>query len=85
MNLMKAIIKYAMPVIIIILLLAFIIYAATNEGFADGCVCPSGSELKNGGCYSCEPGYKLTTEYYNSFCVNSENSTKPATIKKISC
>lgn len=63
---------YVFPTIIIVLLIAFIIYASTTENFRNHCVCPDGSELRNGGCYSCENGYKISKDYYNPYCV-SEN------------
>ena len=85
MNFMKVLNKYAMPAIIIILLLSFIIYASTKEGFSNNCTCPGGSELRNGGCYSCETGYTLSTDYYNVYCVNSEKSVKPAIVKNVAC
>jgi hypothetical protein len=74
-------IKYGMPIIIVILLLAFIIYASVNEGFTN-CKCPDGSELKNGGCYICENGYKLSSDYYNPYCV-SENKNDYGTGKYV--
>jgi hypothetical protein len=84
MKLMKIINKYLFPIIIFILLLAFFIWAVTSEkeGFKNGCKCDDGSELKNGGCYSCEPGYKLSTDYYNVKCI-SENPNDHNTPKHI--
>jgi len=84
MKITKAISKYIGPVIILLLLAGFLIYASIEEGFTD-CNCPSGSELRNGGCYSCEEGYKLSTDYYNSFCVNESGVIKGAIYKKINC
>ena len=80
---MSKVTKYILPTIIIVLLIAFIIYASiTTEGFANNCYCPSGSQLKNGGCYSCESGYKLSTDYYNAYCI-SENPNDYGTGKYI--
>lgn len=88
MNVYKAINKYVGPIIILLLLISFLMYMSFKEGFTD-CACPSGSELKNGGCYSCPSGYKLSTDYYNSHCVsetpNCGSAIKPAIYKKISC
>lgn len=74
MNWIKMLNKYVIPTVIFILLLAFFIWAVTlnKEGFKNNCECPSGSNLRNGGCYSCENGYKLSDNYYNVFCA-SEN------------
>lgn len=84
----KTVSKYVGPIIIIILIVSFLIYMSVNEGFTD-CACPSGSELRSGGCYSCPSGYKLSTDYYNSHCIsvssNSEGSIRPAIYKKINC
>jgi hypothetical protein len=90
---MKSITKYILPIIIVILLIAFIIYASTtSEGFLNNCKCPDGSELKNGGCYTCESGYKLSTDYYNTYCIsenpndyNSGKYVKSATYKSVVC
>jgi len=88
MNTYKAISKYVGPIIILLLLISFFMSMYIKEGFTD-CTCPSGSELKNGGCYSCEKGYKLSTDYYNSFCIsespNCGNSIRPAIYKKMNC
>jgi hypothetical protein len=84
MKIGKAISKYIGPVIILLLLVSLLIYASIQEGFTD-CACPAGSELRNGGCYSCEKTYKLSTDYYNSFCVNESGGIKAAIYKKISC
>ena len=83
------IVKYVFPIIIIVLLIAFIIYASTVENFRNHCVCPDGSELKNGGCYSCEKGYTLSKDYYNPYCVRDTSGTgkyiTAAIYKFISC
>lgn len=79
MNAMKVATKYVGPIVILILLFSFIIYAAVKENFAD-CKCPEGSMLKNGGCYTCEKGYRLSTDYYNSQCI-SENPNDYGTSK----
>jgi len=80
---MKIINKYVFPILIIILLIAFIIYASVKqkEGF---CVCPSGSVLRNGGCYSCEAGFKLNNDYYNAHCSNGEE-VRPPIIMPVKC
>ena len=84
MNLLKLINKYLFPIIIIILLIAFIIWASTmKEGFKD-CVCPSGSSLRNGGCYMCESGYTLNNDYYIPLCLSGSN-TKPPIMKNVVC
>jgi hypothetical protein len=80
---MKYVNEYILPIIVIVLLIAFLIYASvTSEGFSNNCKCPAGSQLKNGGCYTCESGYKLSTDYYNSYCV-SENPNDYGTGKYI--
>ena len=95
MNLLKIINKYIFPVIIFILLLAFFIWAVTlnnKEGFSNNCECPTGSVLRNGGCYTCDNGYKLSDNYYNTYCI-SENPNdlhtpryiKSAKIEKTNC
>lgn len=85
MNITKLVNKYILPVIIFILLLAFFIWAVTTsiEGFKNSCDCPSNSELRNGGCYSCDEGYKLSKDYYNSYCIsdNPNNINTPKYIK----
>ena len=47
MDILKLLIKWIFPVIIIILLIAFIIWASTSEGFNS---CPEGSRVGNNGC-----------------------------------
>ena len=82
MKYMKVVNKYVFPIIIILLAIGFIIYASVKkEGF---CVCPSGSVLRNGGCYSCEAGFKLNNDYYNSHCSNGKE-IKPAIIMPVKC
>lgn len=83
MKYMKILNKYVFPIIIILLLIAFIIYASLvkKEGF---CLCPSGSVLRNGGCYSCEAGFNLNPDYYNPYCINGPK-IKPATIIPVKC
>ena len=80
---------YILPIIIIILLFAFIIYASTVEKFSNNCKCADGSELRNGGCYSCEKGYKLSKDYYNPYCVSdtpgSGNNIKGAKYNSVTC
>ena len=86
MNYMKIINKYIFPISIIILLVAFLIWASTTkEGFSGGCYCPPGSTLKNGGCYSCEAGYLLSDDYYNTRCIKNDQPSKPPIFNKIIC
>jgi len=84
----KTVSKYVGPIIIFLLLVFFLVYMSVKEGFTD-CACPNGSELRNGGCYSCPSGYKLSTDYYNSFCIsestNCGNGIRPAIYKKMNC
>lgn len=95
MNWLKALNKYVIPTVIFILLLAFFIWAVVlqqKEEFKNNCDCENGSQLRNGGCYSCENGYKLSDDYYNVYCV-SENPNdlhtpkyiKSAKVKKPVC
>ena len=83
--------KYIGPTIIVLLLLGFIIYASVTEKFSD-CKCPKGSQLRNGGCLTCDSGYRLSTDYYNAHCVNLDPNTygtrkyiKPAIVKSLNC
>ena len=95
MNWLKLFNKYLIPTVIFILLLAFFIWAVVleqKEGFKNSCVCPSGSQLRNGGCYSCENGYKLTDDYYNVYCIsenpndlNTPKYIKSAKVKSVDC
>jgi hypothetical protein len=80
---MKILNKYVFPIIIILLLISFIIYASVvkKEGF---CLCPSGSVLRNGGCYSCEAGFNLNSDYYNPYCKN-DSKIRPAITIPIKC
>ena len=84
MNWLKITNKYIFPVIIFILLLSFFIWAVTlkKEGFANNCECANGSVLRNGGCYKCDDGYKLSDDYYNTYCI-SENPNELHTPKYI--
>jgi hypothetical protein len=83
MKYIKLINKYIFPIIIILLLIAFIIYASLvkEEGF---CMCPSGTALRNGGCYSCEAGFTLNSDYYNTHCTNGKD-IRPAIITNVKC
>jgi hypothetical protein len=80
---MKILNKYIFPIIIILLLISFIIYASVvqKEGF---CLCPSGSVLRNGGCYTCEAGFNLNSDYYNPYCKN-DSKIRPAITIPIQC
>ena len=82
------IVTYFVPILIFISILGLLIYAYVHnkEGFED-CSCPSNSTLRNGGCYSCEPGYKLNDDYYNAHCIALDPSagTKPAIVKQVTC
>jgi len=80
---MKILNKYVFPIITILLLISFIIYASVvkKEGF---CLCPSGSVLRNGGCYSCEAGFNLNSDYYNPYCKN-DSKIRPAITIPIKC
>jgi hypothetical protein len=80
---MKILNKYIFPIIIILLLISFIIYASVvqKEGF---CLCPSGSVLRNGGCYTCEAGFNLNSDYYNPYCKN-DSKIRPAITIPIKC
>jgi hypothetical protein len=89
---MKLIKKYVLPLLVLGLLLGFLIYGSVKQGFLDFCVCPKGSQLRNGGCLTCPEGYRLSTDYYNSHCVstnpNDYNTPKYITgvnIKKLDC
>lgn len=94
MNWLKIVNKYVIPVVIYILLFAFFAWAVSlqKEGFKNNCECETGTHLKNGGCYLCENGYKLSDNYYNVFCVsenpndlNTPKYIKSAKVKKPSC
>ena len=93
MNYMKIINHYVFPIIIILLLLGFIIYASVKkEGFNNFCACPSGTQLRNGGCLYCPEGYRLSTDYYNAHCVSenpndysSKRYIMPASTKNLEC
>ena len=93
MNFNKITNRYIFPILIILLLIGFIIYASVKrEGYADFCACPKGTQLRNGGCLYCPEGYRLSTDYYNAHCV-SENPNDYSSkryilgpsIKKLEC
>jgi hypothetical protein len=82
MNYIKIVNKYVFPILIVLLAIAFIIYASvTKEGF---CNCASGSVLRNGGCYSCEAGFRLNNDYYNAHCTNG-SEVRPPIIMPVKC
>lgn len=91
MNIRKASINYVGPIVIILLLIGFFIYSSVKESFSD-CTCPTGSMLRNGGCLTCESGYRLSTDYYNAHCVSTNPNDygsgkyiKPAVVKSVKC
>ena len=94
MKVFDIVVQYVIPLVIIGLLVGFIIYASVKkEGFDSGnCKCPSGSMLKNGGCFSCDNGYTLSTDYYHPHCVSNNpndkgtpNYTRPPIYKSVNC
>lgn len=85
---MKIINHYIFPIIVVLLLLSFIIYASVKpEGFTNGCACPSGTQLRNGGCLYCPDNYTLNNDYYNSRCISHADPYKTIapSSKKIEC
>ena len=94
MNLLKVVNKYLIPIVIFILLLSFFIWAVVlqKEGFKNNCECANGSSLRNGGCYKCDDGYKLSDDYYNVHCIsenpndlNTPKYVKTAKFAKVDC
>lgn len=71
--------KWWLPIVLVIVLV-FAMRSST-EGFFS---CPEGSQLRNGGCYSCEDGYYLNGDYYNAHCLKPDSSDiKPPVIKNL--
>jgi len=83
---MKFINKYIFPISIIILLLAFVIWASTKKESFVTCRCPRGTTLRNNRCYSCTGTETLSNDRNNPMCIvtnrNGTTFSKPPSIKK---